>query len=44
MKGEDIDEESGCMHAAHIICNCQMLIYFYKTDRYKELDDRGSNE
>ena len=40
MKGEDIDPESGCMHAAHIICNADMLIYFFKRNRYKELDDR----
>ncbi len=44
MKGEDIDEESKCMHAAHIICNASMLIYFFKRDRYKELDDRYKGE
>lgn len=40
MRGEDVDPETGFMHAGHIICNCQMLIYFYKTDQYKKLDDR----
>lgn len=40
MKGEDIDEESGCLHAAHVICNASMLIYFYKKGQYEKLDDR----
>lgn len=39
MKGEDVDEESECLHAAHIICNASMLIYFIKTKQEK-LDDR----
>lgn len=40
MKGEDIDKESGCLHAAHIICNASMLIYFFKKGKYRLLDDR----
>lgn len=37
LRGEDIDPESGCLHAAHIRCCAAMLIVF--KDR-KELDDR----
>lgn len=44
LKGEDIDPETECMHAAHIICNCQMLIYFFKTEQYEQLDDRYKKE
>ena len=38
MRGEDFDEESGELHAAHIKCNATMLIYYYT--HYKEGDDR----
>lgn len=39
MRGEDIDPESGCHHAAHIRCCAAMLIEFHYANR-KELDDR----
>jgi hypothetical protein len=39
MKGEDVDPESGLLHAAHIRCNMGMLIDFTK-DKRKDLDDR----
>ena len=38
MIGEDIDKESGELHAAHIKCNATMLIYYYLY--YKKGDDR----
>lgn len=38
LKGEDVDPESGELHAAHISCNATMLIYYYMY--YKEGDDR----
>lgn len=44
MKGEDIDDESQCLHAAHIICNASMLIYFFRRNRYGELDDRHKED
>ena len=37
MRGEDVDPESGCLHAAHIRCCAAMLIEFHGR---KELDDR----
>jgi len=43
MRGEDIDEETGRMHAAAIRCNMAMLIEFHKTGR-TELDDRYKKE
>ncbi len=39
MKGEDIDPESGRLHAAHIRCCAGMLISFQLAGR-KDLDDR----
>lgn len=36
--GEDIDPESGCYHAAHIMANMAFLLEFYR-DRF-DLDDR----
>lgn len=41
MKGEDIDPETGELHAASIRCNAAMLIEFQTTGR-TELDDRMS--
>tara|TARA_R100001086_G_scaffold249569_2_gene189766 strand:+ start:42 stop:380 length:339 start_codon:yes stop_codon:yes gene_type:complete len=38
MKGEDVDPESGELHAAHIKCNASMLIYYYYY--YKKGDNR----
>jgi len=42
MCGEDIDKESGELHAAHIKCNASMLIYYYY--HYKKGDDRVKME
>lgn len=39
MSGEDVDSESGFLHAAHIRCCAGMLIHFQKTGRF-DLDDR----
>lgn len=39
MRGEDIDPETGCLHAAAIRCNAGMLIEFIMTHR-TDLDDR----
>lgn len=39
MRGEDIDPESGKLHAAHIRCCAGMLIVFQKSNR-SDLDDR----
>jgi Domain of unknown function (DUF5664) len=39
MKGENVDFQSGELHAAHIRCNAAMLIEFTMTNRV-ELDDR----
>ena len=39
LRGEDIDPESGCHHAACIRANCGMLIQFHFEGR-SELDDR----
>lgn len=39
MKGEDVDPESGLLHAAHIRCCAGMLIKFQKDNR-ADLDDR----
>ena len=36
--GEDIDQESGCLHAAHLQCNAQMLTEYYFTKN--EFDNR----
>lgn len=30
LDGEEIDEESGCYHAAHVRCNMAMLLEYYK--------------
>lgn len=30
-KGEHVDQETGEYHAAHIRCNCAMLIHYYNT-------------
>lgn len=43
MRGEDIDPESGKLHAAHIRCCAGMLIAFQKNNR-TDLDDRQKNE
>lgn len=43
MKGEDIDPETGRLHAASIRCNMGMLIEFYVQGR-KDLDDRYKRE
>jgi len=37
-RGEDIDEESGCLHAAHLACNALMLVELIKIR--PDLDDR----
>lgn len=37
-KGEDIDEESGCLHAAMVRTNMAMLIY--QMEYHPEMDDR----
>lgn len=39
MKGEDIDPETGRLHAASIRCNAGMLIEF-QLDNREDLDDR----
>lgn len=39
VRGEDVDPESGCLHAAHVRCCAAMLITFHIQGR-KELDDR----
>jgi len=36
--GEDIDQESGLLHDAHLQCNAAMLTEFYFT--HPEFDDR----
>lgn len=36
--GEDIDPETGLLHAAHLMCNAAMLTEFYYT--HPEFDDR----
>lgn len=36
--GEDIDQESGCLHSAHVMCNAMFLSEFY--DIYPQGDDR----
>ena len=38
LRGEDIDKESGFLHAAHIKCNASMLIWNYY--HYKKGDNR----
>lgn len=43
MKGNDVDEESGQLHAAHIRCCAGMLIYFYQQKR-EDLDDRLNSQ
>jgi hypothetical protein len=40
MRGEDVDKESGELHAAHIKCNATMLIYYY--ENFKAGDDRAN--
>jgi 5'(3')-deoxyribonucleotidase len=37
-KGEDYDEESGLLHAAHVACNAHFLTAYYKI--YPQGDDR----
>lgn len=37
-RGEDVDEESGMPHLAHVMCNIRMLTLYTKT--YPEGDDR----
>jgi hypothetical protein len=39
MMGQDVDPESGFLHAAHVRCCMGMLIHFVKTGR-TDLDDR----
>ena len=41
-EGEDIDPESGLLHAAHARCCLAFLIEYYNT--HPELDDRYKNE
>lgn len=41
-KGEDIDQESGQPHLAHVMCNLRMLMLYSKT--YQEGDDRPPKE
>jgi hypothetical protein len=41
--GEDVDPESGLLHAAHVRCCAAMLIEFTKAFR-KDLDDRFKME
>ena len=36
--GEDIDPETGLLHAAHLMCNAAMLTEFHYT--HPEFDDR----
>ena len=40
--GEDIDEESGLPHLAHVMCNLRMLTLYTKT--YPEGDNRPPKE
>lgn len=42
LSGEDIDEESGRKHAAHVVCNILMLIHY--TKYYKEGNDLPPSE
>lgn len=37
-RGEDFDEETGLLHAAHIMCNAAFITQYYKT--YPQGDDR----
>jgi len=39
-KGEDVDPESGLLHADHIACNAAFLQTFQRHNRYKKFDDR----
>lgn len=41
-RGEDIDQESGEPHLAHVMCNLRMLMLYSKT--YQEGDDRPPKE
>lgn len=41
-RGEDLDEESGLPHLAHVACNIRMLTLYSKT--YPEGDDRPPKE
>ena len=38
LKGEDYDQESGCLHLAHCICCCMFIIGIWNIN--KEADDR----
>ena len=40
--GEDIDPETGLLHAAHLMCNAAMLAEFHYT--HPEFDDRVKYE
>jgi hypothetical protein len=40
--GQDVDEESGCLHIACAMANLRMLLLYAKT--YKEGDDRPPKE
>lgn len=42
LAGEDRDEETGKLHAAHIACNALFLCYFQKTLRH-DCDDRSGD-
>ena len=43
-KGEDVDPESGLLHADHIACNAAFLQTYQRYDKYKEFDDRHKYE
>lgn len=39
-EGEDMDEESGLPHLAHLMANAAMLLVMSLDEKYKEFDDR----
>ncbi len=39
-KGEDVDKESGLLHADHLACNTAFLQTYMRRKKYEEFDDR----